>query len=381
MPPSQCLSVLELLEFEENETPAANRVHVEVCPRCRALLTRVQEHAPELADELRSVPEGDAPTGATARSTADRPSGFERGQLWTARGTDPAWRYVVAVLGKPRSELDLVIVAPVAAEVNQATDLDLKVADGPLGYPHLILVWQHGPIFSGQLDQYLGKLPSEGSEQLWRLYLGVVRGQLAEVEPEAVGTSLAGEGDPRRRFRSEQLERFQPLWQPVRTELAGEDEQVDEAAEETSAESADQEPALAALFDEVLSGAEWDRVALCEAAGLETEQWQRFSVGHLELTDQTDVIPLARVFSALGWEFGQVREPVRQTLRVNPGGQRLATGGEERLAARSSAGISEEQRQRDIQRGRSQVDQSPAGREGAIASYLRALEKAMDELS
>ena len=120
---------------------------------------------------------------------------------------------------------------------------------------------------------------------------------------------------------------------------------------------------------------------LAEAAELDAAEWERFGAGRLDLTDQRDVVPLARLFSTVGWDFERVEEPVRQTLLLGPGGQRLAGGGEERLAARSFSSVSESERQRDIFRDRGTIDDSDAGREAAISSYLQALAKAMDEFS
>ena len=322
------------------------------------------------------IGDGEAIASA-ARPTEPKPQDLRAGQLWAARGADPDWRYIVVVLGKPESEQDLAMVVPIAEEVEQASDLDLIVPDSPLGYSHLILAWQHGPIFAGQLERFLGDLPTESTEALKRVYTTIVTGEANEVNEanEGVGPPLAGPDDPRRRFRSEKLEWLRPLWQPLREAVVSdEDEDEDE-------DSVDPKPALVGLFEKVFAEDEWDVVSLCEAAALDGQQWRRFSAGQLDLTGQLDLPQLARVFSELGRDFDEVAPAVEQTLWLNPGGQLRASPHEQRLAARSFSDVSEAQRQRDIQRGRRKVDESEAGRRAAVASYLNALAKAMDELS
>lgn len=97
----------------------------------------------------------------------------------------------------------------------------------------------------------------------------------------------------------------------------------------------------------------------------------------LDLTDQSDVPDVQRVLTVIRLDDG--RDPVRASLQRSRGGMRRATGAETAIAARSFAGVSDAERERDLMRDQIAIDESPRAREGAVESYLQALEKQIDD--
>lgn len=357
---SQCLSILELLDLRDgNAVEADLSAHVEECPRCRALLRSLPNDVGVVAAE----PAAELTTRPTEMEQPAEPS---RGQYWTACGADPDWQHVVVVLGKPKVEADVFLVAPVGENVREASDLDFIATESPLGYPHLIEVWNFGTIAGSQVREYRGSLTSEDEGQLGQLYAHVA--SRAPVPADApTGVALAGDDDPRRRFRTEERERHRPLYQPLEADL--DDEESDE-------------PVLGDLLQAALSGPEWDRTTLAEQAQLSGGELDRLVAGQLSLTDETDVAALARALFALGIDFDQAREPVERTLALLEGGERIASSAHEMpLAARSYADVSEEERALWLFRHQHEVDKSAEAHQRAVDSYLKALAKELDEIT
>ena len=60
------------------------------------------------------------------------------------------------IVARSRRDPRLVVVVPISEEVEQATDLDLRLDEGTLGYPAQLAVWNHGWIYDVALGLQLG---------------------------------------------------------------------------------------------------------------------------------------------------------------------------------------------------------------------------------
>jgi hypothetical protein len=135
---NSCLSMLELVAYQAGEDPDcwAER-HLAECARCRALLADTGQLAePRTAQEpplARLEP----------RVLPERPHDLLTGQVWSAQVEgDPDWREVVVVLSRQPSvdNHELVLVAPINLQLEDAASADVIVEDSPLGYQHLVSV-------------------------------------------------------------------------------------------------------------------------------------------------------------------------------------------------------------------------------------------------
>ncbi len=371
---SDCLSVMELLEFR-NAGEAADheaRAHLNRCPRCTALLERLPEVR---ADEALRLP-ASLPEAPARRESQPGPDEIRVGQLWLATApSQPDWSCPVAVIGRPRQRPGTALVAPVAEEIEEASDLDLMIERSPLGYRHLIGVWDYGSVFEHQLKEYVGALSDQEKACLVALYRHIVAGD-PFPRMARVGPSLAGADDPRRRFRDLLLERTRPLYGPVREAALNEAPQPSEG----EAPAAAGDPTFGSILAGVLAGPDWDRQTLLETAQLSGTELDRFLSDSLDLTTQQDVEPLARTIRVLDLDVDEVREPVMLSLAVSPGGQLRAGNHEFAAAARAFSCVSEEEVTRDLYRRYVDIDQAPEARRRAIDAYWQALVEKLEEL-
>jgi hypothetical protein len=365
-----CLSLMELLEIKNagGAADAESRAHLEHCDRCGALLAQLE------SDELArvEVPER-LPLLTSARGEIARPEQATAGQLWLAMSpASPKWRYPVVVIGRPRQRPGTVLVAPLVEEIDEATDLDVLVGGGPLGYPAAAAIWAYGTIFEHQLAEYIADLGIELLEEIRGLYR-YVAGADERPAPAHVGPALGGPDDPRRLFRQELQGRLRPLYEPVRSAEVGEP-----PALETTV--AGETPTFGVLLDSILGGVEWDRQALLERADLSAERLDMILGDWLDLTHRRDIEPLARTLKTLELDPAEVEAPILRSLRHSRGGELRPGTSELSVAARASTGAAEEEVERDLYRGLEDIDESPAARDRAAATYWKALLEKLGEL-
>lgn len=363
-----CLSLMELLDLRDDTQDAElteAREHLEKCPRCRVLFARLPDVA---ADEIEiTLPASVAPR---PRPTAEEPDEVGAGQLWlaTAPNVDD-WRFPVAVIGRPRQRPGTIIVAPVDEDLAEATDADLIVEDSPLGYRHLLNVWNFGFVLTEQLEEYMGSLDEQATEALRSLYRAVATGE--GEGPETVGTALGQEDDPRWRHRDERARWTRALFATTRTE---------EATDAAAAHEQGKVILFSRYLERAFESHAWDEATLLEEAQLPQPTLERFLHDRLDVVHQADVEPLARTLVVLDYDLDEVKEPLWNSLAASGGGWLRASEGSQALAARSWANVGEEERFRDLYAGGEEVDVSEEGRARAIASYWAALVETYEEL-
>lgn len=360
---SDCLSILEIAAYRAgDQTPDADQ-HLASCARCRALLASV----PEPQIPARAEPRSELPH-LQARAVQPPPTDLKTGQLWSARIEGrPGWREVVVVLA-PQPAVngnETTLIAPVHTALADATSTDLIVSDSPLGYPHLVSVGMQGTLLREQMDRYLGRLEMLEREALVDIYRNLL-GPSARTTSAPTGLALIGPDDPRASARADRADELRPLFAPA-DRLLGQEPEHDEPKVVT----------LGGILAGVITSDEWGRESLLTAAGVDGAVFDRMLDDQLNLTDQADIPDVQRVLNVI--QLDDWRNPVRATLDRSRGGERQASGTEPAIAARSFAGVSDADRERDLMRDQTTVDESPRARGRAIESYLQALEKEIDD--
>lgn len=376
-----CLSIMELQEFKrEGEGRAAD--HLRECARCRALLREL----PEISEQELSA----LSLNAVATTFAIRRdvTGAERpvsGQIWRAAvSPDAPWSQLVAVVGRSRVEPGLVMVIPVSEEVENGTDLDLRIDPDRLGYEAMLLAWNYGGLLEEQLLEHVGVLSDVECENTIALYRWLVGGGEQPDVPVA-GPPLAGPDDERSWFRSEELDRFLELRVPASQEPEG-NEVEDEGQETTPVEALGVGAGSATVvpFSEFLrrrlESNEWDANSLLSRTGLERAQLDDFLGDNLELTTASDARALALVLRELEWTPEELEPQIRRSLTLSPGGEAAAESWGKRVAARARAHVPGHQRDKDLFSG-APVDASKPARDRAIERYWQRLLECYEMLS
>jgi hypothetical protein len=350
--------MLELAAYRAGVGMPQAEEHLAACARCRAILASL----PDVEEPASIEPQRVLPR-LRERPVQLPPAELKTGQLWTASvDGHPGWHEVVAVLAPQTrvGEKELVLIAPVHLALDEAADTDLIVYDSPLGYPHLVSVWAQGTLLREQLCQYLGRLAMPEREALVDIYRGLF-GQADRTTEAPTGGPLAGPEDPRVSARALRVEELRPLFAP---------------ADRLLGEEPDDEPDVV-TFGRILAGVvtsdEWDRQTLLVAAGVDGASLDRLLNDQLDLTDQTDLSDVRRVLNVI--HMDDWRGPIRASLEQSRGGERRATDAEPAIAARSFAGVSDAERERDLMGDQTAIDDSPAARIRAVESYVQALEK------
>lgn len=366
--PDDCMSMLELTEikairFADGEA----RAHLLECPRCRLLLWSLN---PGVQDDVFTAVRSAEHTALTAapRPASEATGAPRTGDIYLADAETGHAREVVVVIGQAPQRDDVFVVAPTSTDLDEAADMDLTVDESPLGYRHLVSVWAQGQVFSDQLAEFVGRLGRTDREHLIRLFNGTRSGH-DEAPLAVVGHPLQGADDPRRTHQALMLDRLKRLYAPVDRALATLDAHRPlPAAGQTVGEL------VAARFGEA-----WDFSSLVAVSRVARADLDRILRDELDLTDRTDVVWVAAVLRALEIPAEDAEDPVRWTLEFIPGGERVATGGASRMAARSYADVDEATRSRDLYRNQSEIDSSPEARRRAIDRYWTELVEELEE--
>lgn len=359
----ECLSILELLDLSDgNSMDVGARAHVEGCSRC-SVLYKSLDLASSDDDDISSPPKPDLTITPPLQSpTPDLISG---GQLW--RVSIGGCAEVVAIVGISR-QLERAFIATVASpEIEQATDLDLIIHDSVLEYPFMLSAWNFGTMLGTQLDQFLGSLSSEDLDRLRELHKHIITGR--GRPPTGVGVPVSSSQDPRLLWQNRELERTRPLWREANSRVA--------ALADAEDPGKDRSSSLGSLLNLVLSSDEWELNTLVEAAKIESSHLQTFLDDRLDLTEQTDIEPLAKVIRVLGLTFQDVESAIETSLWKSEGGELKGRRGFHKLAARASK-PSVARSDRDIYRGLEELDKSDAARKRSIADYLGHLEELLE---
>ena len=373
---------MELLDLRAGVDDAETRLHLDDCPRCRAILDGLPTEITPPALPARTVV-------LRARSSETRPERVRTGQLWRAGASGEGdWSWTVAVIGRAPDAENRILVVPVVAERELAAERDLLVGATPLGYDGFLDLQNLGPVLRTQLIEYLGTLSRPQTEALVALYRWTLGGG-SEPTGLPTGPPVLNQNDPRLLAAEERGEDLRALWRDA-------DAQVIDI-EDVQESDLDSERPLDARLDpghepktgltEVLQlrlegpSAEWDRASLLERTGVDGGHFDQFLKGRLELTDKTDVQALANVLHVLDIPWEEAENAVAISLCASPGGRREATGPSMPMAARSQPGVSEEEVTRDLYADQSEIDRSAKARSTEIATYLAELRQAMDELT
>src|SRR3954462_5106150 len=122
-----CPSLLELEELQLGLHSAGEELerHLADCRRCQALLAAIGTTAG--TDKPGSVPApGERAPEYAARRTAPEGVGVRTGALWrAAAGADADFAWLVAIIGRSPDNPDALLVAPVTAVPQLATEKDL----------------------------------------------------------------------------------------------------------------------------------------------------------------------------------------------------------------------------------------------------------------
>jgi len=382
-----CPSLLELEELLLGLQPADQELerHVSDCRRCQALLPVLRASA--RADEPDGAPpRPERASAQAARRAAAASAGVRTGALWRAAAeADADFAWVVAIIGRSPDNPKALLVAPVAAEPQMATDKDLLLEPQLLGYPAFLDMSNLGSVLREQLLEPVAVLQRQTAEAMVTVYRHLLAGA---PQPTGVARGVAAdaEDDPRLLEQAARAEALQELWRPAHVLV--QDAEPYDAAEPAEATDTPAPTPRAATF--LLSGvlaeqlapadATWDRSTLLEASGAEGAYLDGFLADRLDLTDKRDVGDLARVLHVLEIPWTRAEPAVRGSLERSAGGARLADGPNVRMAARSRRGAEEQQTAKDLYADRSRVDESTAAREREITGYLTDLERALEDL-
>jgi hypothetical protein len=250
-----CPATIDLAATDAEETLSE---HLRGCRRCRALLARLQSHEDTLEHTS-------APAGPQAPPT--RPLGS--GGVWSFWAPGSEEYLVAAVLDADEVEL---LIVPLLADTRWASENDIDVPIGTLGYPALAPVWAGDHVLAEQAVEPLSVLSELELEQLSDGYDAIYAGA-AIAEP--AGPAVIGPEDPRIAAHAaiaDQLRAYFAPWSAL------------QGAEELG-------PVLKARRED----AELPLEAWAERIDVEPEVWQRFESAQL---DPYTVIPVGAIAAA-----------------------------------------------------------------------------------
>lgn len=195
----KCPSLVELLSGEPEVLEHANG-----CERCQAILAFSGEVGEPAGGEMASFEPAPLPR---REARAERAVG----EVVALRGGEDEDELLVAAILAVLENGGLQ-VAPLSGAVEAAGEWDLLLGaeDGPLGYPAIAEVWNHGQVAPGQLAESFGVLAASAAEQLLTLYTAA----FAAEHPAGLnsGAAIVSERDPRFGFQESEARRAQIFW-------------------------------------------------------------------------------------------------------------------------------------------------------------------------
>ena len=191
---STCPALSELFAAEPSASVSA---HVAGCRRCQVLLASEDERvAVDLAE-----------AGEWSVESAEPQAGEV--VLVAAPASD---EYLPAVVAKVGDET--VTVVPLSGEVEAASEWDLLLDRGVLGYQAMAEAWNFGTVLPEQVGERVAKLTADTFEQLRQL-LRAAASSAPVPEGIPIGVSIGGDDDPRLLFHDEEVERVHVFWEPT----------------------------------------------------------------------------------------------------------------------------------------------------------------------
>jgi hypothetical protein len=158
-------------------------------------------------------------------SSSDRVSvDLDEAGQWSVDNEEPAVGEVVLVAAPASDEYlpavvakvgdESVTVVPVSGELEAASEWDMLLDRGVLGYQAMAEVWNFGTVLPEQIGERLAKLKADVFEQLGQLLRAAA---MSESVPAGVpvGVPIVGDDDPRLLFHDEEVERVHVFWEPT----------------------------------------------------------------------------------------------------------------------------------------------------------------------
>lgn len=239
------------------------RDHLSGCPRCRAIVARVDGSEPPL---------GHAPTPAAPQPAPGPPP--EPGGVWTFWAPAMDEFVVAAVL---ESGADEVLIMPLLAETLWASEADIALDPGVLGYAALAPVWASDRVLVEQAVETVSVLSEQHLEALTAGYDAFYAG---EPVPDPGGAPVLSDNDPRLGAHAALADDLRPLYSPW---------SLLHVADELG-------PVLEQRRDEV--GVELE--AWSEQLGVEPRIWVAFEAGEADPYTAVPVQALGQAVRGLG---------------------------------------------------------------------------------
>lgn len=206
---AECPSIDELALLASSRDATIDQ-HVAGCRRCRALLRLLEQREAIAAGELRTreLPQASLPHRVPPEGE------LTFGEICAIEtGSSDGTLLLAVVLDRAEGAPETVEVAPVSTEVTNASDWDLLLAfdDGPLGYPAMVELWNHGTVLPLQVVERFGSLAADGQHRLNAMYAALLSEEPPIEAPR--GVPVLSDADPRAIFQEEEADRVRPFWQ------------------------------------------------------------------------------------------------------------------------------------------------------------------------
>ena len=196
---TNCPSFAELFAADDDLSDEL-REHITSCRRCQALRRHLHPTKVEMtAEPLQKEP----PLGDHGKEPA-------LGSIYAIHGPNSDEYLLGALVDWDEEEA---VVVPIRDDVRYATNWDLLLEEGLLGYRAMAEVWNHGRVLIEQLNEKISEL-GEWAVALESLYTAALEGaDLPTALP--VGPPVLSEIDPRNAFHDQEGERAAVYWQPA----------------------------------------------------------------------------------------------------------------------------------------------------------------------
>ena len=237
--------------------------HLSGCPRCRAIVARVDESEPALVH---------APTPFAPQPAPGPPP--EPGGVWTFWAPAMDEYVVAAVLESGAVE---VLIMPLLAETLWASEADIALDRGVLGYAALAPVWASDRVLAEQAVETVSVLSEQHLATLRAAYGAFYAG---EPVADPGGAPVLSDQDPRLGVHAALADDLRPLYSPW---------SLLHVADELG-------PVLGQRRDEV--GVELE--AWSEQLGVEPGVWRAFEAGEADPYTAVPVPVLGQAVSDLG---------------------------------------------------------------------------------